>query len=99
MNTLLTELYYFETEHAHLDYSRYPEYRESLAKAEALWDRAELPPAFFHLLDTANRISFAHGFRLGLRLARWAEMRRRFRLAEGTEVVPPPGGLLSREGT
>jgi len=73
MNSQINKLYYYETEHAHLDFSKYPEYRQQLAQAEALCEQNELPPAMFRLLDTANRISFVHGFRLGLRLSRWAK--------------------------
>lgn len=32
-----------------------------------------MPEPLFHLLDTSNYLSFAHGFRLGLHLDRWAE--------------------------
>ena len=32
----------------------------------------ELSPALFSLLNTANQISFTHGFRLGVSLVRWA---------------------------
>lgn len=75
MKSQINELFYFETEHAHLDYDKFPEYRESLAQAELLWDSGEMPRAFFKLLDVANRISFVHGFRLGLSLVRWAGRR------------------------
>ena len=70
----INELYYFETEHSRLNFANYPEYRQAMARAEAMCPEGELPAPYFQLLDTANRISFTHGFRLGLGLARWADL-------------------------
>jgi len=68
----LRELFYSETEQSHLQFESSPEYCLHLSQAEALYPNRELPAAVFQLLDTANRISFIHGFRLGLGLARWS---------------------------
>lgn len=68
----LQELYYYETEHALLDFDAHPEYQEKLSQALAELDATELPEPLFSLLDTANLISFIHGFRLGVSLVRWA---------------------------
>ena len=65
-------LYYYEIDHARLDFDADPVYQKNMARALAELGTAELSPALFSLLDTANQISFAHGFRRGLSLARWA---------------------------
>lgn len=72
MEEKLKELYLLETGPSGLDFSLDPEYRQYYTQAEALWEGGEMPAAVFHLLETANFLSFAHGFRLGLRLSKWA---------------------------
>ena len=68
----LQELYYYETEHDRLNFDADPVYREKMARALAELNAQELSPALFSLLNTANQISFTHGFRLGVSLVRWA---------------------------
>ena len=72
MNPAIKELYYHETEQERLNFDSDPEYQEKMARALAELRAEELSPALFSLLDTANQISFTHGFRLGLSLIRWA---------------------------
>ena len=68
----LQKLYYYEIDHAHLDFDSDPVYQENMARALAELGAQELPPALFSLLNTANQISFTHGFQLGVSLVRWA---------------------------
>ena len=72
LNPAIKELYYHETEQERLNFDSDPEYQEKMARALAELRAEELSPALFSLLDTANQISFTHGFRLGLSLIRWA---------------------------
>ena len=72
METKLKNLYYQEIDCGALDFDSDRAYRLYLARSQALWPDQELPQPVFDLLDTANFLSFAHGFRLGVRLARWA---------------------------
>ena len=71
MKEKLKTLYIQEITQAHLDFDSDPEYQAYYTQTEALWEGGELPAALFHLLDTSNFLSFVHGFRLGLKLARW----------------------------
>ena len=71
MEETLRELYIRETSRDSLDLDSDPEYQAYYTQAEALWEGGELPAALFHLLDTSNFLSFAHGFRLGAQLAGW----------------------------
>ncbi len=71
MEETLRELYIRETSRDSLDFDSDPEYQAYYTQAEALWEGGELPAALFHLLDTSNFLSFAHGFRLGAQLAGW----------------------------
>ena len=68
----LQKLYYYEIDHAHLDFDSDPVYQEKMARAVAELEAQERSPALFSLLDAANQISFTHGFRLGVSLVRWA---------------------------
>ena len=68
----LQKLYYYEIDHAHLDFASDPVYQEKMARTLAELGTPELSPVLFSLLDTANQISFTHGFRLGVSLIRWA---------------------------
>ena len=68
----LKELYYYETDQERLDFDSDPVYQEKMRRALAELETEDLSPALFSLLDTANQISFTHGFRLGLSLIRWA---------------------------
>lgn len=67
----LQKLYYYEIDHAHLDFDSDPVYQEKMARTLAELGTQELSPALFSLLDTANQISFIHGFQLGVSLVRW----------------------------
>ncbi len=71
MEEKLKVLYDQEIERAQLDFDRDPEYQSYYTQAAALWEGRDMPAAVFHLLDTSNFLSFAHGFRLGARLAGW----------------------------
>ena len=71
MEETLKELYIRETSRNGLDFDSDPEYQAYYTQAEAIWKGGELPAALFHLLDTSNFRSFAHGFRLGAQLAGW----------------------------
>ena len=77
----LQKLYYYEIDHAHLDFDSDPVYQEKMARALAELEAQELSPALFSLLDAANQISFTHGFRLGVSTPL------RFRLAAKTAFV------------
>ena len=85
----LQTLYYYEIDHAHLDFDSDPVYQESMARVLAELGTQELSPALFSLLNTANQISFTHGFRLGASLIQWTCGGKRPFL---TEVSPPVGG-------
>ena len=69
MKEQLKELYFQEIEQSRLDFDRDPEYQAYYTQAEVLWKGEDMPAAVFHLLETSNFLSFAHGFRLGARLA------------------------------
>ena len=71
MKEKLKKLYSQEIDQFHLDFDRDPEYQKYYTQAEALWEGGDMPAPLFHLLETSNFISFIHGFRLGMRLARW----------------------------
>ena len=71
MEENLKELYLHEIERSRLDFDSDPEYQAYYTQAEALWEGEDMPAAVFHLLETSNFLSFAHGFRLGARLAGW----------------------------
>ena len=71
MKEPLKELCDQEIAHARLDFDSDSEYRAYYTQAEALWEGGDMPAPLFHLLDTSNFLSFVHGFRLGLKLARW----------------------------
>lgn len=72
MDEHLKELFFNEVDQGRLRFEACPEYNELMAQSEALFPAASLPKPVFRLLDLSNRLSFAHGFRLGLRLKRWA---------------------------
>ena len=72
MNAEIKKLYYYEIDHAHLDFDADPVYQENMERVLAELGTQELSPALFSLLNTANQISFTHGFRLGVSLVRWA---------------------------
>lgn len=73
MNNLISNLYIQEVDACRLDFSRDPDFQRYLAQAASLWGGGDMPEPFFRLLDTGGLLSFSHGFRLGLRLACWAE--------------------------
>ena len=50
----LQTLYYYELDHAHLDFDSDPVYQEKMARALAELNAQELSPALFSLLNTAN---------------------------------------------
>ena len=71
MEEKLKVLYDQEIDQSRLDFDDDPEYQAYYTQAQALWEGEDMPAAVFHLLETANFLSFAHGFRLGARLAGW----------------------------
>lgn len=71
MKEKLKALYLQEIDQAHLDFDGDPEYQKYYTQSEALWEGKDMPAPLFHLLETSSFISFVHGFRLGMRLARW----------------------------
>ncbi len=73
MEETLRELYIRETSRDGLDFDSDPEYQAYYTQAEAIWKGGDMPPAVFHLLEVSNFLSFAHGFRLGARLAGWVQ--------------------------
>mgnify|MGYP006906603526 CR=1 FL=1 len=85
MHEKLKELYIQEVCQSRLDFDRDPEYQAYYTQAEALWEWKDMPESIYHLLDTANFMSFAQGFRLGAQLAEW--------LQTGSPLV----GKLARE--
>lgn len=72
MEEKLKALYNQEIDQSRLDFDGDPEYQAYYTQAEALWEGGDMPAAVFHLLETSNFLSFAHGFRLGLKLVQWA---------------------------
>lgn len=72
MEDKLKELYNQEIDQFRLDFDHDPEYQAYYTQAQALWEGGDMPKSFYNLLDTGNFLSFAHGFRLGMRLAGWA---------------------------
>ena len=73
MKSLIQELYYQEIDQAHLDLDADPDYQAYLAQAQTVWQDEDMPQPIFDLLDHANFLSFAHGFRLGIALMKWAD--------------------------
>ena len=71
MKERLRELYIQEIETSRLDFDSDPEYKHYYTQAEALWEEGEMPDAMFRLLDASDFVAFAHGFRLGAKLAGW----------------------------
>ncbi|RKI66517.1 hypothetical protein D7V91_12260 [bacterium 1xD42-67] len=71
MKGILKELYIQEIERSRLDFERDPEYQTYYTQAQALWEGGDMPCPIHRLLDISGFLSFAHGFRLGVRLARW----------------------------
>ena len=71
MEEKLKELYFQELDQSRLDFDNNPEYQAYYTQAQQLWEGGDMPAALVHLLETRNLISFAHGFQLGARLARW----------------------------
>lgn len=65
MEERLKELYFREIERSCLDFDGDPEYRKYYTQAQALWEGGDMPYSLYRLLDTANFLAFAHGFRLG----------------------------------
>jgi len=72
MEEKLKELYIQEIDQSHLDFDHNPEYQRYYTQAQTLWAGEDMPESFSRLLDTGNFLSFAHGFRLGMALVRWA---------------------------
>ena len=87
----MKELYYYEIEQNRLNFDADPGYQNKLAAALAERQEQELSPALFSLLNTANQISFTHGFRLRLSLAQWANAAR---FAEAALRRPTCGGAV-----
>ncbi|MCI8423959.1 MAG: hypothetical protein HFF50_10615 [Lawsonibacter sp.] len=73
MEKQLQELFCDEVDRKRLVFEDSPQYNKWYAQSEALFPNGDLPAAVFHLLEISNCIAFTHGFRLGLRLKRWAE--------------------------
>lgn len=71
MKGILKELYIQEIERSRLDFERDPEYQTYYTQAQALWEGGDMPHPIHRLLDISGFLSFVHGFRLGVRLARW----------------------------
>ena len=72
MKEKLRSLYIQEISQSRLDFDSDPEYQAYYTQAEALWKGQDMPEPIYRLLNTANFLSFVHGFRLGLKLVRWA---------------------------
>ena len=72
MEEKLKALYIQEIDQSRLDFDNNPEYQTYYTQAAAIWKGKDMPESFYHLLDTSNFLSFAHGFRLGMQLAGWA---------------------------
>ena len=73
MEERLKCLYWQEIDRARLDFESDPAYRDYFTQSQALWEGGDMPQPIFQLLEQSNFLSFAHGFRLGLGLGRWAE--------------------------
>ena len=73
MDNQLKDLFFDEQERGQLVFENDPEYNDLMEQSLSLFPDKNLPKAIFHLLETSNCISFAHGLRLGLRLKRWAQ--------------------------
>ena len=71
MEEKLKELYIREIDHSHLDFDHDPDYQQYYTQASELWKGEDMPDSIYHLLNTGNFLSFAHGFRLGAQLAGW----------------------------
>ncbi len=71
MDKLIKELYVREVERASLDFDSDPLYHTYYMQAEKSWPEGDMPPAWFHLLDRSNFLSFSHGLRLGMRIVLW----------------------------
>lgn len=72
MEEKLKALYIQEIDQSRLDFDGDPEYQKYYTQAEELWKGEDMPRALYRLLDTSSFLAFAHGFRLGVRLAGWA---------------------------
>lgn len=82
MERLLRDLYNVELEQNRLCYDRDPDYAADLAQFSQRYEQLfacndhqlceELWSGAFSLFDSTGRLAFAHGLRLGLRLAWWA---------------------------
>jgi len=72
MDEQLQALFYSEVDQGHLAFDDDPEYSALMTRSMSLFPNEELPEAVYQLLDTSNRISFAYGIKLGLRMDRWA---------------------------
>ena len=73
MTELLQTLYWQEIDTARLNFEADPAYQTYFTQSQAIWEGADMPEPLFHLLETSNYLSFAHGFRLGLGLGLRAE--------------------------
>lgn len=71
MEEKLKKLYIQEIDQFHLDFDHDPEYQKYYTQAQLLWKGEDMPDPLYRLLDTANFLSFAHGFRLGMELSSW----------------------------
>ncbi len=74
MKKQLQEFFYSEQDLGRLVFEDDAEYAALLHQSTALFPDGDLPKPVFDLLETANCISFAHGFKLGLRLTEWAAL-------------------------
>ena len=72
MEEKLKELYIREITQSKLDFDHDPEYQTYYTQVEEFWKGEDIPAPVLHLLDAGNFLTFAHGFRLGLALTRWA---------------------------
>ncbi len=72
MNKQLQEFFCDEQDRGRLVFENDPEYAALLHQTTTLFPDGDLPKEIFDLLETANLLSFAHGFKLGLRLTKWA---------------------------
>lgn len=72
MEEKLKMLYQQEIDQSFLDFDRDPESRVLYTGSGPL-GRGRYAESFYHLLDTGNFLSFAHGFRLGVQLAGWTQ--------------------------
>ena len=73
MTGQIRELYLQEVDRGALDFEGDPGYQLYLTRCRPLWEGGDMPEALFHLLDESNFLSFAHGFRLGIALMKWAD--------------------------